>query len=386
MKTNKLQNLPINWKDGVKLSEKHFFAHYYNVIETIKNYNSSSQKNFDFGVLEPIDENIDALDLELSSDTGIAMTVTLRSCNVITKNGYKIVFYKGLYGDDYTPKKIINFKEAEDSAVHKYYVTVIISPFELLPVGHPDPEVIPLHHPYALPKISLDVVPYNQINTHFIEGNFIVVGEIQSENGVFSLNKSYIPPVKKLAYNDKLAKFRLNLVQVLIRMRKSAILIIKKNRSNKRTNRLAENTFTLCNDFNQFYGQSIYFFKEVVSEESPILLAKQISILANQISTSLNIMDEKEREELLQYYFEWTDIKPSSFNNKIEAVLDNHYNHMNIAATVDVLGEFISIIDRLFNKMSALEYIGQRKDNIVISEDSVIKKGKSGKSSWSIFD
>ncbi|MFB9056256.1 hypothetical protein ACFFU9_05815 [Mariniflexile ostreae] len=386
MKTNKLQHLPINWKDGVKLSEKHFFEQYYNTMETIKNYSSTGQKNYDFGVLEPIDEYTDALELELSSDTGNTMTVSLTACNAITKNGYKILFYNGLYGEDFKPKKTIDFKEAEDAATHKYYVIVSISPFELLPVGYPDPEVVPLHHPYALPKIALDVVPYNQVNTHFLEGHFIIVGEVQSESGMFSLNKAYIPPVKKVVYNDKLTKFRLNLVQVFIRMRKSAILIIKKNRGNNRINRLAENTFALCSDFNQFYAQSIYFLEEIASEESPILLANQISILANQLSTSLHIMDEKEREELLQYYFEWTDIKPSTFNDKIDDVLNNRYNHMDIAVTVDVLGEFISVIDRLFNKMSALEYIGQRKDNIVISEDSVVKRTKPGKSSWSIFD
>ncbi|APU09420.1 MULTISPECIES: hypothetical protein [Cellulophaga] len=386
MKTNKIQNLPINWTDGVKLSENHFFKQYYNTIETIKSYNTTNQKNFDYGILEAIDSNLRALDLELSSDTGNTIAISLKSCNAITKNGYKIVFYDGLYGDDYTPKKIINFSETEDSEARTYYVIASISPFELVPVGQPDPEVIPLHHPNAMPKISLDVIPVNQVNTHFLEGNFIVVGKINAEQGVFSLNESYIPPVKKIIYNDALDKFRVDLIQVLIRMRKNAILIIKKNRNNKRTNKLAENTFVLCNDFNQFYGQSIYYLKEIVAEESPIYLAKQISVLANQFSTSLSIMDEKEREELLQYYFEWTDVKPSNFNSKIEDVLNNNYSHINIAGTVDVLGEFVSIIDRLFNKMSALEYIGQRKDNIVISEDSIIKKDKPGKSSWSIFD
>lgn len=386
MRTNKIQNLPINWTDGVKLSEKHFFKQYYSVLETIKDYNSSGQKNFDFGILEAIDSNFSALDLELSSDTGTSIAVSLKSCNAITKNGYKILYYKGLYGEDNTPKKVVNFSEAEDASIHNYYVIVSISPFDLIPVGQPEPEAVPLHHPYALPKIALDVVPVNQVNTHFLQGNFIVVGEIKSEQGVFSLNDSYIPPVKKVAYNDALEKFRVDLIQVLLRMRKNSILIIKKNRNHKRINRLAENTFLLCNDFNQFYGQSIYYLKEIVSQESPIFLAKQISILANQFSTSLSIMDEKEREELLQYYFEWTDVKPSNFNSKIEDVLNNRYNHINIIETVEVLGEFISIIDRLFNKMSALEYIGQRKDNIVISEDSVIKKDKPGKSSWSIFD
>ena len=63
------------------------------------------------------------------------------------------------------------------------------------------------------------------------------------------------------------------------------------------------------------------------------------------------------------------------------------YDHINIAPTLEVLSRFIYLIDRLFTKMSDLEYIGQRKDNIVISEDQTMKKPKDGgSSSWSIFD
>ena len=388
MKTNKIEKLPINWADGVKIYGSHFTEQYYSVMETIKGYNASNQRNFDFGMLDPIDNNTSALDLELTNDSGNTLAVTLKSCHAIAKNGYRIIFYEGLYGSDFTPRAVFNLNNAEkNNNVHTYAILLSIHPFELVPIGYPDPECEPLHHPNVLPKLMLSLVPYNQVNTYFVEDNYLVVGQIVSKNGVFSIDENYLPPVKKVCYHEKIEKFRKDIVQALIRMRKNSIQIIKKNKTSNRTNQLADNTFILCNDVNDFYAKSIFYFEQVVAQESPIFLANYLSPLANMLSVSMSIMGEKEREELLQYYYEWTDTKPSDFISAIESVLNMEYDHINIAPTLEVLSRFIYLIDRLFTKMSDLEYIGQRKDNIVISEDQTMKKPKDGgSSSWSIFD
>ena len=98
-------------------------------------------------------------------------------------------------------------------------------------------------------------------------------------------------------------------------------------------------------------------------------------------------MEDRAQEELLQYYYEWIDVKPSEFTAIIESVINVSYSHMNIAPTLNILREFISTMDKLFKKMSNLEYIGQRKDNIVVSQELSTQKEKSkGGSVRSLFD
>lgn len=388
MKTNnKIQKFPINWTDGVKLNMNHFKNQYFSIVETIKNYNASNHKAYDYGILSAFDSNVGALELEVTNDSGNTVSITLKSCNAIAKNGYKIVFYEDLYGADFTPRAILDLNKTDLNLVNEFSILLSINPFDLVPVGYPDPEVIPLHYPNVLPKLNLEIIPANQINTHFIEGNFLIIGQIICENGVFSVNSNYIPPVKKICYNENIEHFRKELIQLLIRMRKNSIQIIKKNRHNNRTNCLADNTFTFCNDVNKFYTESIFYFEQVIAEKSPIFLVNKISVLANQLSISMSLMGEKEREELLQYYYEWTDVKPSNFIATIESVLNIQYNHLDIALSINKLKDFVYLLDKLFNKMSDLEYIGQRKDNIVVNEDLDIKKEKKESSgSWSIFD
>lgn len=382
----KIKHLPINWTDGVKLNERHFFKNYCSVVETIKSYNVTTQKKYDYGVLEQIDVNTEAIKIDLLNDSGDELVLKLISCNAIAESGYRIIYYEGIYGEEYSPIKSINTADYDKHINQVFYIVLTVSPFEPIPVGIPDPEVVPLHHPHTLPKISIDIIPKTKTNPSYIKENFLVIGKVNLTNGRFSLDNEYIPPVKKVDYNIKLKTFKEGLVQMLLRCKNYSIQIFKKNKKNSKSNKLVENTFVLCEDMNRFYSQNIFYLEGVVGEQSPIFFVEKTSILANNFSISLNIMDEKEREELLQYYYEWTDIKPSDFLNIIGDVLSIQYNHIEIYEILIKLNKFMGIVDRLFKKMSDLEYIGQRKDNIVISEDSTLKRDKSGNSTWSIID
>ena len=137
----------------------------------------------------------------------------------------------------------------------------------------------------------------------------------------------------------------------------------------------------------RFYTQNSFFFNHIATESSPIVLVERLTHWAHQLSISINFMEDRAQEELLQYYYEWIDVKPSEFTAIIESVINVRYSHMNIAPTLNILREFISTMDKLFKKMSNLEYIGQRKDNIVVSQELSTQKEKSkGGSVWSLFD
>lgn len=376
--------LPINWTDGVKLNAQHFHNSYYNIIQTMKNYSIVSQKNYDYGILDSID-NIEAIKIELVNDSSENLTLKLISCNAIAKTGYLIVYNKRLYSDKY-PIKVINTSNYDKNINQSFYVVVTVNPFEHTPVGFPDPEVVPLHHPHVLPKIGIDILSIGKTNTSYMKNNFLIIGKVNLINGEFAVDEEYIPPVKKINYDSRLKNFKEILAQVFLRIKNYSIQIFKKNKKELKSNKLIENTFILCEDINEFYSHNIFYFQNIIGEQSPIYFVEKISMLANQFSISLNIMDEKEREKLLQYYYEWTDIKPSDFLNIIGEVLSIQYNHIEIQESMKKLNIFMGIVDRLFKKMSDLEYIGQRKDNIVISEDSTLKKDKPNNSTWSIID
>lgn len=383
---SKIEHLPVNWTNGIKLNKEHFFKNYFNTIEIIKESASVQLNSTNYGILGKINGKIEAIELEVDQNSDDLLSVRLNSCNAITRNGFTIFYNKDLYGQTNVPVATIDPIELNDNITQKYFIVVSVNPYEMIPVGEPDPDVVPLHHPYALPKVSLHIVPEGQVNTDFLETNFLVVGEVMWHDKRLTYNNSYIPPVRKVCYNEILTEFQKNTIQSLHKLKDYSVLVFRKNRGNKKRNILTDNTFILCNKVDNFFSENIFSLAHISQEEPPVFIVEKFTVLANYISISLNTMIEKERELLLQYYYEWTDIKPSQLTRSIGEVTSLQYNHMDIAGTIETLQKFIVMLERLLKKLSELEYIGLRKENIVVSDDSNVGNQQKTDKTWTIID
>lgn len=379
---NKIKHLPVNWTDGMKISQKHLWDTYFNSVESIKNYSSVWQNKFNFGVLSPL-EKFDALNLEVNNDSSNTIVIKLKSCNLITSAGYRIIFYPKLYGDEF-PTTILNSKDISKESQF-YYIVATVNPFEMVPIGIPNPDIEPLYHPSALPKIRLHVVDGNEMSSSFISEYHLIIGRLINTNVSLHLDERYIPPVVKNRYHLVLDDLCESLSHLLFKVKDCAFQVYKRNKNNPKSSRLADNTFILCDDILNFYAEKSFYLRNIIKDDSPVVLVELFSSLASHLSVSLNMIDEKEREMLLQYYYEWTDIKPYRFIEVLSQIINIQYDHTDINNAIEKLRNFMSLLDILFKKMSELEYIGQRKDNIVISEDSQEYENER-KKNWNIID
>ncbi|MFL1895020.1 hypothetical protein ACJRPK_04915 [Aquimarina sp. 2-A2] len=375
----------VNWTDGVKLTKDHFIASYFNSVETVRASMHTQIHKYDYGLLQPINDSQAALAIETQTHTEERLVLALRTCNALTAGGCKIEFSAGMYGNE-VPTATLESKDIDTNSNLEFYVLVTINPFELVPVGEPDPEAIPLHHPNVLPKISLQIVSKSQFNSSFLDRYFLMAGKVYWRNGSFVIDTAYTPPVSRIMYHKPLHEFHKNIAQVLLRLRNYSVIINKKNRDKLQSNTLVRNTFLLSDKVMDFVSQHTFEFTQIGEEQPPIFIAQKVSILANYLSTALAIMEDNEKEKLLQYYYEWIDVKPSVFETTLGNIIDMAYDHQDINASLDKIDFFIAVMDKLWKRLSDLEYIGQRKDNIVISEESQSIKSTTKRKSWSIID
>ena len=372
--------LPINWTDGVKLTKDHFINNYFNSIATVNDYTNVQLNNYNYGI---VDEATDtSFEMETKANNS-NLEVALKKCHCIAKNGHLIVFNTDIYGEDF-PQASLFGSSLDPNANDTFYVIVSVNPYNLIPVGIPDPEVVPLHHPNAAPEIKLHIINKNEVNPNFLEGYFLILKKYDFKNGVFDEDTKYIPPVSKLKNHKLLTDFNKNATMELEQIYDFSIKIHKKNIHNSMNNKLVLNTFSLCEKIIGFYTDAIFFLRNRALEEPPIFMLEKIVILSNSLMATLSLMDEKEKEMLLQYYYEWVDVKPSELLQVISQTNGATYDHNDIYETLQKTDQFIGIIKKLWKKLSELEYIGVRKENIVISEETKTTAPKSR--TWSILD
>lgn len=378
---NKIEHLPINWADGLKLRAEHLVENYFSILES--NYRTVSQSltNYNYGLGDALENSGESIEIEISGMTVDTLSVHLKSCNALTRSGIPILFYDGLYGD-YIPSATMAANGYSTIGDNAFYILVSVNPYRLIPVGEPDPDEVPLRHPNVLPEIGMHLVPKNQVNKAFYNKNFLIVGEIQTQGNSFSVNRQYIPPLQKSAYHDGVRSFLNQLNHTLHAIRDDIRLIYNRNISDKRRDILANNTFVLCEAFNSFYNSRIFYLEQIAEEQPPIFIVQAINELANKLASALQTISETEREELLQYYYEWTDITPSDFMRDMENVVSLKYNHTEIIDSLNVSGAFITLLRKMFHKMSELEYIGLVRENIVMGEEHKTPLSLQKKKRW----
>lgn len=381
----KIEHLPVNWVNGLKLNNGHFFETYYNMVDTVRQNREESLTSYSYGFGENLTETKNPIEMEMKGDTIETFSIRLKSCNAITRSGLSIIYDPTLYGD-YVPTVKVKEVDADLKKDQIFYIVLSVNPYKLLPVGMPDPEVTPLHHPYALPEINLQLMTEAQVNRDFMEYNCIIAGKCIAEGGLFKIDEQYIPPVQRICHDERLLSF-LDIFQKHVKVIYDYTLsIYRKNVTDARRDKLVENTFALCNAVQDFYDMSVFDLERLSAEQPPIHLAYLANRLANKLLTTLRIMPEKESEYLLQYFNEWTNISPAEVQQTLGEVEGIEYKHTDIRPTLKSIISFMKLLEKLFKKMSELEYVGLMRENIILSEDSDGNTSESDKKSWKVWE
>lgn len=149
----KIEHLPINWVNGQKINNTHFFETYYNVVEMLRQNHEEELTSYNYGFGDKSEKEECSIDMDIKGESAETLSVELRACNAVTRNGYHILFTKELYGD-FTPKCTLKDIEIDLSTRQVVCILLTVNPYKMLPVGVPDPETTPLHHPYVLPEVT----------------------------------------------------------------------------------------------------------------------------------------------------------------------------------------------------------------------------------------
>ena len=96
MKKNKY--LPINWVNGIKLTEQHFVETYLHEVVAHQGLRSLQLTPYNYGLGCALEPHTDSFELETIGTNPEAITLRLKYCNALTQSGAEIVYDEDLYG------------------------------------------------------------------------------------------------------------------------------------------------------------------------------------------------------------------------------------------------------------------------------------------------
>ena len=369
--TNDIQYLPVNWIDGMKISRKHFEETGLYTESLAKNSAEQTLTDYNFGILP----GKKSLDLILTCDLNQQINVDLVQCQGITRNGSRISISAE---ERMTLRK--NFRDIaaqyqlQTIQAQSLLILITVDPFTRIPAGAPLMNENPPRHPFTRPLYKLDIVPEETLNPSLLLSS-LLIGKVIYANGELRVQSDFIPPYSTLLSHPLAAAWADKFRQLLENWEQYAVRIIQKinaRTSAQQTTALAGNIQKMSEKMlEQIIRQKIRL-QWIDSKSAPMYFC--VSLLENlQYFQTLQICyAEKDREEMLNYFAEWTDTQPGNLEKQLLRTLQLVYNHYDVAAIFQEIHQSYIACEQLFLKLSQLDFIGKKKgQHIFVIEQEV---------------
>jgi len=371
-----IKHLPVNWIDGMKISRRHFEQTGFYTEEMGRDISALHLTDYNFGIL-PADRS---LDVAVFTDSAQLINIELKSCNAITPNGSRIQM-----GSEDIHKLSIQFKEIaarynlQLSQTQQLYILLTINPFERIPAGAPVMEENPPRHPFTKPAIRLDLLPGEQLNTAQLSTS-LIIGRITYQNGELQCSTDFIPPCTSVSSLPILTGWFSKFRQSLDSWELSCLKVVQKINSktqSQQPNVLANNIQKISEKMLEQLVKQKTGYQWTLGKSAPIYLCVALLENIQFVYTMLQCFAEKDREEMLNYFAEWTETAAGTLENQTLRVLQLTYNHYDSGSLLnEIYGCYLAYVS-IFQKLAQLEFIGKKKGQGIFVIEQELKETKT---------
>jgi len=362
-----LTHYPVNWVDGMKISRRHFTETDQATADHLRDATALLLRPDFYGLLPTADElgSPAAFELLLSVDAQNDVQARLTQCRAVTAGGARI---------EITPSSApltLRTSLAQLLAAYsltateglRFSVVLTVNPFERVPAGTPAPDEVPPRFPYTRPSYGLSLVPATQLGGAGGAAFALVVGELLYAEGALRPVAQYIPPCLALASHPALLQALHQLDFQLTELETDAFKIIHKvkMRPDKRSP-LADLVRELAERTVLALAQQLTTLRLLAPAQPPSYLLDALLRVAKPIKTSLDMLTEAEREELLKYFEQWSETLPATLLGALQGAVTLTYDHHRVHEHLQQQQQLWQLLGLIFRQLSQLEYIGKNRE------------------------
>jgi len=387
-----LKYFPVNWVDGMKIKKQHFVETENAMLDQIRDAISSGLHAQNYGLLPAKAESKESLRCWFVTDNQQQWRIKLTECRAVTPGGARIEIPEHTV---HSLKYATTFPEATfnwdpQHSENAYYILIQVNPFDRQPSGEPLLHEDPPRLPYATPEYQLYVTPASQLPQGQLGSYQMILGRINIVDGRPQIDDDYIPPCTMVYAHPSLADLHQELDQFLGQLELYGVHIVQKVYSRNQNNDLAQVVLYITERLVQYLGTRISQFRWLGIYQTPAAMLEVIAGLARTMKNAIDQRASAGKEELLNYFSEWCELKQGELETLMVNCANIRYKHTDVRECLQPMIPFVRAINKLFESLSRLDYIGRKMDSgIFVKEESAedaeyIRKHKTKK--WFFTD
>jgi hypothetical protein len=369
--------LPVNWVDGMKINKNHFIDEQNARVQAQAFATGAHISHINYGLLPAVAGAHSPINLQINFDNQQQVVVNLLNCRAVTPGGYVINIEQDA-DDEYTTvtEKILGlsvpFAELRIKS-ETYFVVLAVNPYKRIPTGNALEDELPLRIPYTLPQYSLSLMPAEDLQYQRPGLYQLVIGKFFIKEQNILVDQDYIPPCVTSSSHPELIDVFAGMEAFISKMELYCTQIMQKIIQKKQQNELAQIVQRICENMLQYSNSHAMIYRWSMLHEPPLHMLSVIASMARVLKNTLDQYLGSGKEELINYFMEWCDLKQGELENLITNLTNHKYVHEDINATVELTANFSKSISTLFHNLSRLEYIGKKRDANIFVKEEVVK-------------
>lgn len=366
-----IKNFKINWIDGMKISKAHFQSLQNFVENSVKDAFATRKGRYSYGYLPSHTRGKN--DSVINLDIHKSLKISIKELRAITPNGSRIEITKETPGvdDDITVSDFLDAKSEEG------FLLINLDTQNSLPFGEQDPKEIPPRYPFLTNAHFFTFIDSEELKQTGLAGNQLPVAKIVKDGKGLSATNDYIPPCTSLGAHAQLMDFYDQADSFLKMAERNAITIVQKIKSKQNENPISDAMFITVDKIYVYLAQKITMVKWEHYDMHPKDLLEILVSFARIFKGSVDVSSPEHKEQLFNYFGEWTDLQGGAYEKTFTDIINLKYNHLDVNENIKMVSAFMKTIDRLLTVLTQVDYIGKRRDMGIFVHENVVKERSS---------
>lgn len=376
-----IKNFKINWIDGMKISKEHFQSLQNFAENSVKDAFVTRKGRYSYGFLASYLSGKNQYNINLDIHT--SLNISISKLRAITPNGNRIEITNQTPNVEYdiTISDLLGKKSEEG------FLLINLDTENSVAFGEQDPKEVPPRYPFRTNGHFFTFINTGELEQTGLSGNQLPVAKIIKKGDTVSSATDYIPPCTSLGAHEQLMDFYNNTDNFLKMAERNSILIVQKIKSKQNENPIADAMYTAVDKIYTYLAQHITNVKWEQYDMHPKDLLEILVSFARIFKGSVDVSSPENKEQLFNYFGEWTDLKGGEYEKTFTDVISLKYNHLDVNENIETVSKFMHTIERLLTVLTQVDYIGKRRDMGIFVHENLVKEksGKYGKSSGPSF-
>lgn len=358
----------------MKITKDHFIQQENALEDKIKDTSACFLNNFSYGLLTIWGSKGNSFNSVIKISNQRFLNITISQLRALTQGGARIEILESEPPVEFSidMSNEIEASKKEDNRV--FFIMLTIDQFSKEPYGVLDTEEDPPRYPYARPSLKISLMPEKEVAREGILPNSLFIGKIFIRPDRLDLHDEYLPSCMTIKSHSRLIGFHSIVEKFYNQLELNILSIISKIKEKGQDSTLATSVMGLAQSILGFLSVNSLKVKWQLIDQPPVFLFENIAGFARIIRNSIDCNTAAHKEELLNYFTTWSELKQGDFEKLLVYCINFEYNHNEISISIDQFTEFIQILTALFVKLESLTYIGKKKETSIFVKEQPVKR------------